>query len=97
MLRIRATYRFMDQEIDREIEVEDLTTLTAEERELVFNLGTGAISIGETEGAELSDFSTKDLTEELIKREAVESYRLFPGETSHRPIEGPARVIINRD
>lgn len=48
----------------------------------------------------ISEFSTKELTNELANREGVEEIRIEPYDTvlvGGTEIEGPARILINTD
>ncbi|PWT29522.1 BC1881 family protein [Limosilactobacillus reuteri] len=48
----------------------------------------------------MSEFSTKELTNELANREGVEEIRIEPYDTvlvDGTEIEGPARILINTD
>jgi len=45
----------------------------------------------------LSEYSTKELTEELVKREGVSAVFVEPNEFRNFDVNGPAIVIINVD
>jgi len=46
---------------------------------------------------DIKEASTKDLTDELIKREGIKHIVLNPEDEYRGNVEGPAIVIINRD
>lgn len=58
---------------------------------------TAPIKAKEPAKASLADFSTKDLHEELIKRNGVDAICLGPEDRITKTVFGPAWVIVNRD
>ena len=75
----------------------------------ITDLGNGFVEIAYPEDVDLSEVSTKELHEELAKREGVEEYTVKPhGSTAKLSIdnethgnteliEGPARILVNKD
>jgi hypothetical protein len=73
------------------------------------NKGTGIPTVSELCPNKLSDYSTKELADELAKREGVEEYSLDavvgygkieinnPDEGRSFYVQGPARIVVNRD